>query len=424
MGFGLIAVCYGFARFAFGLFLPQIDADLGLGPTLSGVISGGSFAGYCIAIIASAALTERFGARTVATGAAVVASLGMVGIALAPSPILLAAAVIVAGSSTGLASPPMAAAVAAAVRPKRQDMTNTTINAGTSAGVALSGPIAFEMAGQWRLAFTAFTAVAAILAVVAAVSLPASRGGKETGGIPPLSAPVLRLIGAAFLMGAASTALWSFGGQLVSERLDWGPTGTGLLWSCIGAGGIAGAWAGSLVARFGLDRVHCVFLVLMTAGILALGSAIATPALVLTGGAVFGAAYVMLTGVYLIWGVRTLSDRPATGLMIGFLTIAVGQTAGAPVFGLLLSGFGAGPAATIFAAFALLAGLFRAGSAKSSTAASPKIDRWRTAAGRQSMTKRTTSDASSRSSGALPNSCGIASKTWISTEAPARRSLR
>jgi hypothetical protein len=58
-GFGLIAVCHGFARFAFGLFLPQIDGELGLGSTLSGVISGGSFACYCVAIIASAALTER-----------------------------------------------------------------------------------------------------------------------------------------------------------------------------------------------------------------------------------------------------------------------------------------------------------------------------------------------------------------------------
>lgn len=38
-GFGLIAVCYGFARFAFGLFLPQIDAELSLSSTLSGLTS-------------------------------------------------------------------------------------------------------------------------------------------------------------------------------------------------------------------------------------------------------------------------------------------------------------------------------------------------------------------------------------------------
>jgi hypothetical protein len=60
-GFSLIAVCYGLARFAFGLFLPTIDRELQLGQTLAGVISGGSFASYCIAILASAALTERFG---------------------------------------------------------------------------------------------------------------------------------------------------------------------------------------------------------------------------------------------------------------------------------------------------------------------------------------------------------------------------
>ena len=368
-GFGLIAVCYGFARFAFGLFLPQIDGDLSLGPSLSGIISGGAFAGYCIAIIASALLTERIGARAVAVGAAIVAAAGMAGIALAPSPLILAIAVVVAGSSTGLASPPMAAAVAAAVQKSRQDMTNTVINAGTSAGVALSGPIALAIAGQWRLAFGAFAAVAVVLAVAAAVSLPASGGGEGAGGLPPMKGPVLRLISASLLMGAASTALWSFGGELVSQQLDWGPTGTGMLRTCIGAGGIAGAWAGTLIGRFGLDPVHRAFLGLMAASILAVGSGIATPALALIGGAFFGAAYVMLTGVYLVWGTHALPGRPATGLMIGFLTIAVGQTAGAPFFGFLMAGPGAGPAVICFAVLALLAGLFRARSGTKRAAA-------------------------------------------------------
>ena len=293
----------------------------------------------------------------------------MAGIALASSPLILAVAVVVAGSSTGLASPPMAAAVAAAVQKSRQNITNTIVNAGTSAGVALSGPIALAIAGQWRLAFGAFAAVAVVLAVAAAVSLPASNGGKGAGGLPPMNGSVLRLISASFLMGAASTAVWSFGGQLLSQQLGWGPTGTGILWTCIGAGGIAGAWAGTLSNRFGLDPVHWAFLGLMAAGILAVGSGLATPALALIGGALFGAAYVMLTGVYLIWGIHALPDRPATGLMIGFLTIAVGQTAGAPLFGFLMAGPGAGPAVTCFAVVALLAGAFRARSATESAVA-------------------------------------------------------
>ena len=362
LGFGLIAVCYGFARFAFGLFLPQIDSDLSLGPSLSGIISGGAFAGYCVAIIASAALTERIGARAIATAAAIVAAIGMAGIALAPSPMVLAAAVMVAGLSTGLASPPMAAAVAAVVAKGRQDATNTTINAGTSAGVALSGAVALAMSGQWRMAFSAFTAVAVVLAITAALSLPSFQSSKSAGGPPAMTGPVLRLVTASFLMGAASTALWSFGGQLVSERLGWGPTGAGILWCCIGIGGIAGGWAGSLVNRFGLNCVHWSCLGLMAGCILAVGLGITTPALALIGGTLFGAAYVTLTGVFLIWGVRALSDRPATGLMIGFLTMAVGQTAGAPVFGILMAGPGAGLAVTCFAAVALSAGFLRARS--------------------------------------------------------------
>ncbi|MBQ0708004.1 hypothetical protein [Ochrobactrum sp. AP1BH01-1] len=87
--------------------------------------------------------------------------------------------------------------------------------------------------------------------------------------------------------------------------------------------------------------------------------------MVLLGGAVFGAAYVMLTGVYLVWGVRTLADRPATGLMIAFLTIAIGQTVGAPLFGLLLGSFGAMPSVATFAAFALAAGCAPENTAKS-----------------------------------------------------------
>ncbi|QDL91993.1 YbfB/YjiJ family MFS transporter [Paroceanicella profunda] len=361
VGFGLIAVCYGFARFAFGLFLPQVEAELSLGPALAGLISGGAFLVYCLAIAASAVLTERVGPRAVAVGAALAAAAGMAGIAAAPDAPWLAAAVLLAGLSTGLASPPMAAAVAADVRAARQDVTNTLINAGTSAGVALSGAVALGLGGQWRLAFAAFAVAALVLAVAAGVAVPARGAGAAVPrGLPPWSAALSRLVLAAFLTGAASTALWSFGGQLLEARPGWGGR-AGALWMATGAAGIAGAWAGSLTARFGIDAVHRAGLGVMAAGILAVGAGPGGAFAVLAGGALFGAAYVMLTGVYLVWGVAALPARPATGLMIGFLVIAVGQSAGAPLFGLLSAHFGAGPAAIAFALLGVLAGLAGAG---------------------------------------------------------------
>src|SRR5690606_25005879 len=116
--------------------------------------------------------------------------------------------------------------------------------------------------------------------------------------------------------------------------------------------------------RFGINRVHRFFLTVMAVGILLIGIGGTTAALTLCGGIFFGAAYIMLTGVYLVWGVLALPDRPAMGLMIGFLTIAIGQTAGAPIFGLLMDWLTINYAVAIFACLALTAGLARAKNAK------------------------------------------------------------
>jgi len=359
-GFGLIAVCYGFARFAFGLFLPQIDADLALSQTVGGLIAGGSFLGYCLAIVLAAQLTERIGARAVAVCAALVAALGMLGIALAPSAAWLAAAVLLAGMSTGLASPPMAAAVAAVIAPRRQDASNTLINAGTSAGIILSGPVALLLGAEWRLAYAVFACSALVLALFASFCVPSATAPQaraaEAGSL--FSGTLKRLVVASLLMGAASTALWSFGSQIVAQRLGWESAGAGLLWVVIGAAGIAGAGAGSLIARLGVDWANRLCLGALAAAIALVGMGSA-PALALLGGALFGAAYITLSGIYLVWGVAALPQRPATGLTVAFLGIAIGQTLGAPVFGLLTSWLSMDHAVGLFALLALAAGVMR-----------------------------------------------------------------
>jgi hypothetical protein len=50
-----------------------------------------------------------------------------------------------------------------------------------------------------------------------------------------------------------------------------------------------------------------------------------TPAPALPGETICGAAFMMLSGIYPIWGMRALPGHPATGLTIGFFTIAIGQ---------------------------------------------------------------------------------------------------
>lgn len=349
-GFALVATCYGLARFAYGLFLPAIGAELGLDQTQAGLIGAGTFAAYCAAVCAASVLCDRLGPRAVATVAGLAAAAGMALIASARSPLSLGVAVALAGLSAGLASPPLAAAVSVAVAPGRQAAANTLINSGTSAGVVLSGLVALPFAGAWRDAYAAFCVISLGVALCVWRATPA-RAGRGSGGslvsLPVLVTPALRpALAVAFLAGAASTAVWTFGGRLLRDLAGWDEARVGLAWVVAGAAGLAGAAAGALVRAFGVDAVHRLSLAAMAASFLALALLPSVMPLAFLAVALFGGAYIMLTGVLLVWGIEATPSRPALGLGAPFLALAIGQVVGAFAFGTLYDALGA-PAALV-----------------------------------------------------------------------------
>src|SRR5215216_472576 len=146
-------VAPGLARFAYGLFLPEMRETLELSESVLGLIGAGSYAGYCFAVLGALVFTSRAGPRLMAVAAGALAVVGMAAVASAPTAWVLALGVLVAGSSSGLASPPMGEAVATAIPEASQDRANALINSGTSIGVALSGPAALLVTEQWRIAW-------------------------------------------------------------------------------------------------------------------------------------------------------------------------------------------------------------------------------------------------------------------------------
>lgn len=242
-GLLLIAMSYGLARFAYGLFLPEIRADLALTATLSGIIGSGSYLGYCLSIVASAFAIARYGPRRVAVAAGTVATTGMLAIAMSPSPAALAFAVLFAGMSTGLASPPMADAVATVIAQDRQSLANTVINSGTSAGIALSGPIALIATGYWRAAYLFFALIALFATIWVACATPAATAVGTTavghtthrmrlGQLARRDALPVML--AATGMGFASAACWLFGREIMDAVGGLSAHTTSIAWVVIG----------------------------------------------------------------------------------------------------------------------------------------------------------------------------------------------
>jgi predicted MFS family arabinose efflux permease len=182
-GMALIAVCYGLARFAYGLFVPAFRAEFGLNDTPLGAIAALSYVGYCFAVLAAAAAVARHGARVTATTAGRIAAAGMVVVASSPNSWTLAVGGLVAGSSTGVASPPLADAIARNVRQcARHDRAQAIVNAGPGVGIGVSGPIALVALGNWRAAWLVFAAIAAAVSIWVAVSVPRRATRTAAGG--------------------------------------------------------------------------------------------------------------------------------------------------------------------------------------------------------------------------------------------------
>jgi predicted MFS family arabinose efflux permease len=369
-GLAMIAITYGLARFAYGLFLPEMRESLDLSESVLGLIGAGSYAGYCFAVLGALLFTSRAGPRFMAVAAGAVAVVGMATVAGAPTAWVLALGVLVAGSSSGLASPPMGEAVATAIAEESQDRANALINSGTSIGVALSGPAALLVAEQWRIAWGAFAVVGGAVVAWNVFTMPRKPVGEEDSpevaaqtDVPRLSVRYLvgsrsvSLFAAATGVGFASAAYWTFSRDMVVRLGDLSGSGSTMFWVVIGVSGLAGGFAGDLVQRFGLTAAFRGSVVSMAA---AIGLLAAAPGVLLwayASAALFGSTYIMLTGIILVWSVWVFHERPSAGLGAAFLLIAVGQ-----VFGALTAGAVAGAAGLVvtfwtFAAIAVVAAL-------------------------------------------------------------------
>lgn len=363
-GVALIAVCYGLARFAYGLLTPKMQDDLDFGPGLSGLIASGSYVGYCVAILVSTALTQRFGPRPVAVLAAALATGGMALMSAAPGPGIMAVGVVVAGASTGVASPPLAAAVAAWVREPVRDRTQTLVNAGTGVGVLVSGPVAIAAADQWRAAWAVFAVVAGLVGVAVLVAVPKGRpqdGGRlATGADQPVerrpgTGAVARLVAGSLLMGLSSIAVWTLGRVLMTSQGQLPASTSAWVWTVLGAAGILGGLGGDLTSRVGVATAWRVLLLAMAGATAGFALGPGSPPVAFVSAAAFGASYIGLTGVALVWSTRLYPQRAAFGVGLSFLMIAVGQAVGAPVMGRLAETFTLDVSFHVCAGVALLA---------------------------------------------------------------------
>lgn len=373
VGAALIAVTHGLVRFSYGQFLPQIRAELSIGAGLAGLISGGVFIGACLALIASARLTHRFGPRAMVMAAGLIAAIGFLAVSLATGPLGLACALTVTGLGTGLALLPLCLTVSTSVVVHRRSRCVSTINAGACLGTVMSGPVALLMLGVWRDVYLAFAVLALFVTFAAFVTVPQIRPippkASATGIAHLFSAPMRPLLVCAFLIGMVSSVFWAFGGEVLSDLHGWQPRQISAFWVVLGLSGLFGAFAGSLCRAYGMTSVHRIAFAGLCLGTGLFAVSDLGPVPTLAAAIAFGMSCVTLTGVNLIWSMRVLPQNQSGAIAAALFMIPAGQFAGAGLFGQIAEMGSTFSALMVFTLLAALGTCFSAGGKRIASAA-------------------------------------------------------
>ncbi|KTR52800.1 hypothetical protein NS359_04740 [Curtobacterium oceanosedimentum] len=357
-GLGLIAATYGLVRLAYGLFLPDVQHDLGFGADVGGAVSSGASALYCVGAVAGFLLAGR-AARWLVVGAALTAGVGAIVMAASTTTPVFGTSAVVASTGAGLASPAMVQLVAGRVDGAVRDRAQAVVNSGTGPGLVAAGVLALVLLPDWRTAWTvagiATLLVGAVVFLAAGTTERAVTSGRAPRAVLPdrswFGAQVVPVV-VALLFGAGSAVVWTYGrsalvGAGVPSAL------TVVAWVVLGVGGASVAVTARWTSGVPAARTWSLTTTLAAVAVLALGLLPHLVVAALMACAVFGWAYAAATGALIAWTTETDQQHAAAGTALLFVVLVAGQALGAAAAGALVEP--AGTEATFAIAAAVVA---------------------------------------------------------------------
>ncbi len=357
-GVGAVGVCFGMARYGFGLLAPDIRATFGLGSGALGVLAAASYVAYLATTVTAGVLTERLGPRAIVAAGGLCAVVGMAVAGVARSPAVLFAGLLVAGASAGLVFPPFSDVVARGLEPARRPRVMAAISSGTGWGVAVAAPVSLAVGTDWRTAWLVFAGLAAAatlwaLVVVPGPAEPVARSAvrlRPSWLVCPRSGPLLAGAG---LVGLASSVYWTFAVDRLVSAGGLPSTASRLFLATVGVASVGGTVGGDAVRRLGGRTTFTVSLAAEAAALALLGLAPSSLGAAFVSAVLFGAAYNLAVSVEVIWSAKVFGDRPSAGLAAVMGMTAIGFLLGPPLAGFV--GDQAGFALVFCAAAVILA---------------------------------------------------------------------
>jgi predicted MFS family arabinose efflux permease len=367
------AVSLGVTRFAYGLLLPPMRADLQWSYTLAGAMNTANALGYLLGALVTPRLMGRYGPSRLLLGGSALASLfmGLSGFFIEAAPLLLQRVLAGAASAFLFIAGGLLAARLGAMQPQRSGFLLGLYYGGTGLGIVLSAllvPAVLEAASAhphgwawawWALSLACFAATAVLVWPARVLQrLETASASAQAGGSG------VRFRWRDFAPGLAGYAMFGVGyiGYMtfVIALLREQGVGAGritLFYALLGVAVIASSriWAGLL------DRYKGGQPLAILNGLL--GMATLVPALtsawplVLLSGLVFGAVFLSVVASTTALVRHNLPPAQwAAGISAFTIVFAFGQIVGPTVVGWIADGPGGLARGLVFSAIALWVG--------------------------------------------------------------------
>lgn len=370
-GFLTLFACLGLARFAYGMLLPGMRADLAFGYGRMGMISTGNFVGYLFAVALVPRLLKLFRPRlTISLGLFLLAAcMLLIGCSDHFAMFLVLYALV--GFGSGLANIPAMVLVSHWFRRRLRGRAAGLMIAGNGSAIIFAGflipqlDVLFGSHG-WRAGWLCLGGISAVIALLAAGLL---RNGPQSMKLEPLgpvdpavqgldegaqkgSSRLLLQLGLLYLIFGATYMI--YGTFIVTSMVDeyhLSQTTAGFYWSWVGLLSIfSGIGFGSLSDRLGRKAGLALVFSIQTAAYLLAGSGLGGAALVLSvllyGLSAFAIPTIMTAAVGDFFGLQ----RAAVVFSIVTFFFAAGQTVGPGSAGLLADRFGSFQSAYLLSA--------------------------------------------------------------------------
>jgi predicted MFS family arabinose efflux permease len=184
------ASALGLARFAYGLLVPAMRAELGWSLAQAGPLTTANGLGYLLGAAATAPVARRLGVTTTFRPGMVLTTVALAATAVTssyPSLLLARAAAGAAGALVFIAGGVLASRAAARLR---SAVPLTIYFAGAGLGIAVSGalipPLLGDHPGRWPLAWAGLAAAAGLATVVSwTAARDAGTGREDPAPRPP-----------------------------------------------------------------------------------------------------------------------------------------------------------------------------------------------------------------------------------------------